>query len=84
MPVSFSKDVLPLFRKMDIEHMKGFEVLLDDYTYMSDPTGDHQNARNIEDRLSANGPSQQMPPDRKWTDEELNTYRQWMADGYQP
>jgi len=84
MPVSFSKDVLPLFRTKDIDHMKGFQVLLDDYTYMSDPTGDHQNAKSVEARLSTNDPGEQMPPDRKWTDDELKTYRQWMADGYEP
>ena len=84
MAVSFSKDVVPLFRKKDIDHMKSFQVLLDDYAYMSDPAGDHQNARNVEARLSTNDPGEQMPPDRKWTDAELTTYRQWMAAGYQP
>jgi len=33
--VSFARDVRPLFRSVDIEHMKGMDILLDDYTYMS-------------------------------------------------
>jgi len=33
--VSFAADIKPLFRDMDISHMKSFGVDLDDYTYMS-------------------------------------------------
>ena len=35
--VSFAADVKPLFRDIDISHMKRFGVKLDDYTYMSAP-----------------------------------------------
>src|SRR5512143_584555 len=34
--VSFSADIKPLFRSIDISHMKPFGVELDDYTYMSE------------------------------------------------
>ena len=37
MPISFEKDIKPMFRPIDIEHMKRYNVPLDDYTYMSDP-----------------------------------------------
>ena len=37
MAVSFARDILPLFRAIDIAHMKGPGVLLDSYAYMSDP-----------------------------------------------
>jgi hypothetical protein len=84
MPVSFSKDVLPLFRKIDIDHMRKRQVLLDDYNYMSDPTTDHANARDVEDRLSTNDATLRMPPDLQWTAGQLKVYRQWMADGFQP
>jgi hypothetical protein len=33
--VSFAKDILPLFRPLDVEHMQAFDVRFDDYTYMS-------------------------------------------------
>ena len=35
--VSFAADIKPLFRDIDISHMKSFGVELDDYTYMSNP-----------------------------------------------
>ena len=84
MPVSFSKDILPMFRKIDVDHMRKRQVLLDDYAYMSDATADHANARDVEDRLSTSDATQRMPPDIQWTADQLRAYRQWMADGYQP
>ncbi|HEX6821942.1 MAG TPA: hypothetical protein VF123_07795 [Candidatus Sulfotelmatobacter sp.] len=35
--VSFSADIKPLFRAVDISHMRRFGVELDNYTYMSNP-----------------------------------------------
>lgn len=35
--VSFAKDIRPLFRPVDIAHMKPLGVVLDDYNYISDP-----------------------------------------------
>jgi hypothetical protein len=35
MPVSFSKDVTPMFRKVDIDHMKVHGVHLDDCLSMA-------------------------------------------------
>jgi hypothetical protein len=36
MSVSFLKDIKPMFREVDIDHMKVHGVHLDDYQYMSD------------------------------------------------
>ena len=83
MAVSFSKDILPLFRKIDIDHMRKHKVLLDDYKYMSDSAGDHLNARDVENRLSTDDDSLRMPPDTRWTADQIKLYRQWMSDGYQ-
>ena len=81
MPVSFARDIKPMFRQIDIEHMKRFKVLLDDYTYMSDPSNDHSNAQDVEDRLV----KKSMPPGGPyWSDQQLAIYRQWSSDGYQP
>ena len=49
MPVSFEKDIKPLLRQIDIEHMNKHNVLLDNYTYMSDASNDHGNAQAVED-----------------------------------
>ena len=35
--VSFATDIKPLFRPVDISHMKPHGIKLDDYTYMSNP-----------------------------------------------
>jgi hypothetical protein len=35
--VSFARDIKPLFRPVDISHMKAHGLKLDDYTFMSDP-----------------------------------------------
>jgi hypothetical protein len=35
MPASFSKDVKPTFREVDVNHMKVHGVHLDDFQYMS-------------------------------------------------
>jgi hypothetical protein len=45
MPVSFSKDVKPMFREVDINHMKVYGVHLDDYQYMSNATNNYANAQ---------------------------------------
>ena len=34
--VSFERDIRPLFRDVDIEHMEVHGVKLDDYTFMTD------------------------------------------------
>lgn len=81
MPVSFAKDIRPLFRQMDIDHMNEYNVLLDNYTYMSDPSNNHGNAQAVEDTLA----NQSMPPGGPyWSGEQLTLYRQWRSDGYLP
>jgi len=47
MPVSFKNDIKPLFRSIDVDHMKQYGVVLDDYAYMSDGAGDHAHARAV-------------------------------------
>jgi hypothetical protein len=48
--VSFVRDIRPLFRAVDISHMKRYGVKLDDYTFMSNP----DNANKVLGALSAN------------------------------
>jgi DNA-binding beta-propeller fold protein YncE len=58
MPVSFSKDVKPMFREVDIDHMKVHGVRLDDLQYMSDATNDYANAQAVQGSLVG----RTMPP----------------------
>ena len=78
--VSFERDVRPLFRSVDIDHMEPMGVLLDDFEYMSDPG----NAKRVYEFL--NGDEQpQMPIDGPyWTEEQLGLFRDWMSGGFQP
>jgi hypothetical protein len=78
--VSFSSDILPMFTEMDIDHMKRFRVLLDDYSYMSDSTKAHA----VYETVSAGS----MPPSRSgeppWSPSKVALFQQWMEGGYQP
>ena len=80
--VSFAADIKPLFRDIDISHMKSFGVELDNYTYMSDPN----NADGALATVSPhNGESPSMPPDGPyWTEAQLPLFVQWQEQGYQP
>jgi hypothetical protein len=81
MAVSFARDIRPMFRPIDVEHMKRYKVLLDDYAYMSDPARDYGNAQAVEDTLV----KQTMPPGGPfWSAEQLALLKQWRSDGYLP
>jgi hypothetical protein len=81
MAVSFSNDIKPMFRQVDIDHMKIHGVNLDDYQYMSDATKNYANARAVRDSLAG----QTMPPAGPfWTTEQLGLYDKWRTEGYQP
>lgn len=81
MLVSFEKDIKPLFRQIDVDHMSRYKVLLDNYTYMSDPSNGYGNAQAVEDSLAKHS----MPPGGPyWSDEQLTLYKQWRSDGYLP
>ena len=76
---SFKTDVLPLFRRIDIDHMKPMRIKLDNFTWMSDP----KNAKKVYATLE----SKEMPPDGPyWTDEQLKVLSDWMNvdPKYQP
>lgn len=85
-PVSFAKDIKPLFRPLDIAHMKSRGVNLDDYGYMSDFSNSHQNAERVQQTLSSQeGVPPDMPPGGPyWTAEQLALFAKWRTDGYQP
>jgi len=80
--VSFAKDIKPLFRPIDISHMKPFGVELDEHSYMSEPS----NANSVLATLSPHdGKPPTMPPGGPyWTAAQLALFIQWQKDGYQP
>lgn len=80
--VSFSADIKPLFRAIDISHMKGAGVELDNYAYMSNA----ENANRVLATLSPhNGQPPSMPPGGPyWTAAQLALFAQWQQGGYAP
>lgn len=80
--VSFAADVKPLFRDVDVSHMKRFGVELDSYSYMSNP----ENAEAVLATLSPHdGEPPSMPPGGPyWTASQLELFEQWQKDGYRP
>jgi hypothetical protein len=81
--VSFTRDIKPLFRPIDVLHMKPSGHLLDQYAYMWDPKNNHENARLVYESLIGNPPK--MPPGGPyWTSQQLELYASWMQGGYLP
>ena len=80
--VSFLSDIKPMFRVIDIAHMKSYGVKLDDYSYMSNP----ENADRVLAALSPHdGEPPTMPPGGPyWTETQLASFAQWQKDGYKP
>src|SRR5215468_7279265 len=77
--VSFATDIKPLFRPVDISHMKPHGIKLDDYTYMSNP----ENADRV---LAALSPENDEPPSMPpggpyWTADQLALFAQWQKEG---
>ncbi|QNI31426.1 hypothetical protein H7849_20465 [Alloacidobacterium dinghuense] len=70
--VSFAADIKPLFRDVDVSHMKSFGAELDDYTYRSNPN----NANSVLATVSPhNGELPSMTPDEpNWTEAQLELF----------
>lgn len=80
--ISFAADIKPLFRAVDIAHMKRFGVELDDYRYMSNPNNANRVLANVSPH---NDQPPSMPPGGPyWTAAQLGLFAEWQKDGYQP
>jgi hypothetical protein len=84
--VSFAADIAPLFRPVDVAHMKVHGVKLDDYDYMSDPSNNYSHADEVQETVSPQGaqPPTMPPGGPYWTKDQLALFAKWRADGYQP
>ncbi len=75
--VSFERDIRPMFRDIDVQHMSGFGVALDDYAYMSQP----KNAENVLAFLNGKAQPQMPPGGPFWSEEQLERLSRWIAGG---
>jgi hypothetical protein len=82
--VSFLRDIRPLFREVDVQHMSPLGVLLADYGYMGDPTNNHQNARDIYAYLNGSRKPRMPIGGPFWSQSSLDLYLNWMNQGYNP
>jgi hypothetical protein len=82
MNASFQKDILPLFTQTDIDHMGHFDIILNDYSYMSQP----DNAANVYAQVSQGA----MPPtpseggEGPWSPDKVGLFKTWIEEGYPP
>jgi hypothetical protein len=78
--VSFAKDIAPLFRDVDVDHMEPFGVLLNDYEYMKQP----QNAKRVRDFITGDEEPRMPPGGPFWSDDQVGLFDRWVSGGYQP
>lgn len=83
--VTYTDDILPMFRPQDVTCMTPQGVKIGDVTWMCDPAGnhgfpDHGNARRVFAALHRGF----MPPDGQWSQQWLDTYQSWMDGGFEP
>ena len=77
MPLSYAKDIRPLFRiDPDISCMRRRGVLLDDAGWMCQQS----NAQRVYDQVSSGS----MPMDGPWPKLWVVTFKQWMDEGCKP
>ena len=78
--VSFARDIRPLFRPEDIQHMNPMGILLDDFKYMSDSG----NAQRVYDSLTGETQPQMPVNGPYWSKDKLDLFENWMKGGCQP
>jgi hypothetical protein len=75
MPISFVKDIRPMFRNLDIEEMK-FNRNFDLSNYEDVKANYVDIAMQVEAKT--------MPCDEPWSDERIALFAKWIEDGMQP
>lgn len=79
-PVSFAKQIAPLFRTMDVQCMRARGVYLKDYEFMKVP----DNANLVLDMLKPDAAPRMPYGGPYWTDANIQLLQQWINDGLQP
>jgi hypothetical protein len=75
---SFRRDIAPLFRPVDIEHMGDFGLDL------SDRLDAANRGTDILKRLRSTDPGVVMPPppDQRWTSAQIDLFARWVDEGH--
>jgi hypothetical protein len=64
--------------------MKGMDILLDDYKYMSDATNHLENAQRVYNALTGKTEPRMPPNGPYWAKDKLDLFETWMQGGCQP
>lgn len=93
-PISYQASIIPLYTANDINHMKPYNVFLNDVTFMTNsaaggighagPFPDHANARSVYSYLTGASRPQMPLGEAKWSQQKLDLFNQWMTDGFNP
>ncbi len=75
--VSFERDIKPLFREIDLDHMTPMGVALDDYDYMSDAA----NAQSVYEFLTGDQEPRMPIGGPYWSQEQLELFARWLEAG---
>jgi hypothetical protein len=74
---SFAKDIRPLFRDVDVQHMTDLGLDLSDYQQVRDRSADIlMKVKLITARRMP------PPPDPAWTAEKIALFQKWVDEGY--
>jgi hypothetical protein len=74
---SFARDILPLFRPKDIDHMRRLGTNLANYDEV------RRNAEAVARRVSSAGPRRMPPPpDQRWTAVQIALFERWRAEEF--
>lgn len=73
---SFARDIVPLFRPKDVDHMTRLRIDLSDYDVV------RSKARAIAQRVAGAGRLMPPPPDQRWTKVQIELFEQWVAEGF--
>ena len=77
---SFARDIRPLFRPKDIEHMRGHRLDLADLEDVKAERGGPF-SRALQSTTAGRMPP---PPDQHWTATQTQLLQQWINDGFPP
>ena len=86
-PISFAAQIAPLFRAQDVQCMRGRNVFLINYEWMSakNTTGQFANANMVLGKLKPGAGLGRMPLGGPyWSDANLQLFNDWIAGGCQP
>lgn len=73
---SFARDILPLFRAKDVQHMTRLGVDLSSYDVV------REMAQTIARRVGAGARPMPPAPDQRWTTGQVELFERWISEGF--